>query len=91
MDVVFDGKQLVESIDPKRHKLVITDQNMPVMTGLTAAREIRRKYRDIKIIMLTADALANSELYSSSVDALICKPCTRQDLKNNIEMVLHKD
>ncbi|KAL9647257.1 hypothetical protein ABK040_012609 [Willaertia magna] len=92
VDAVCDGKQLVEKFNPKIHKLIITDQHMPNMTGINAATEIRNLYnnnKDIKIILLTADALTNAGKYLMVVDVIINKPCTRQDLKMNIERLLN--
>ena len=87
-DAVCDGKELIEAFDPSRHKLVITDMHMPNMNGFEAASVLREKYGDkIKIIMLTADALTDftTEKYVSVVDTVVCKPCTKQNLFEQIE------
>ena len=64
---------------------------MPFMSGIEASKIIKTKYKDMKIIMLTADALTNAEYYASVVDAVICKPCTRNDLQNGIQAMLGEE
>lgn len=48
------GKDLLEKLE-KDHDLdvILMDINMPVMDGIAATKEVRRKYPDIKIVMST--------------------------------------
>ncbi|KAG2374212.1 hypothetical protein C9374_011049 [Naegleria lovaniensis] len=90
-DAVCDGQELVEAFDVNKHKLILTDMHMPKKNGLEASQIIRQKYQDkVKIIMLTADALTDfsTEQYMRTVDAVLCKPCTKQKLKETIETFL---
>ncbi|KAF0981339.1 hypothetical protein FDP41_012599 [Naegleria fowleri] len=90
-DAVCDGQELIEAFDVNKHKLILTDMHMPKKNGLEASQIIRQKYQDqVKIIMLTADALTDfsTEQYMRTVDAVLCKPCTKQKLKETIETFL---
>ncbi len=48
------GKDLLEKLE-KDHDLdlILMDINMPVMDGISATKEVRKRYPDIKIIMST--------------------------------------
>ena len=48
-----DGQQALSMIEKEKPDLVLLDIMMPVLDGITACEEIRRRY-DIPIIMLTA-------------------------------------
>jgi len=48
-----DGREAIEKVIDLRPDVVILDINMPVMDGLTAAREIRRIAPSTKIVFLT--------------------------------------
>lgn len=48
-----DGQEAIEKVIELRPDVVILDINMPVMDGLTAAREIRRISPATKIVFLT--------------------------------------
>ena len=90
-DAVVDGEELVRAFDINKHKLVITDMHMPNMNGLEASTILKKKYGDnIKIVMLTADALTDfsTEQYMKTVDMVICKPCSKQKLKETIDTFL---
>ncbi|KAG2378218.1 hypothetical protein C9374_008361 [Naegleria lovaniensis] len=85
-DAVCDGKQLIENIDEKRHKLVFTDINMPNLNGLEAAKFIKAKFKDrIHIVALTGDVLL--ETPPSIFDSVITKPCRKATLKKCIESI----
>ncbi|KAF0974837.1 hypothetical protein FDP41_006311 [Naegleria fowleri] len=85
-DAVCDGKQLIENIDERRHKLVFTDINMPNLNGLEAAKYIKDKFKDkIHIVALTGDVLL--ETPPSIFDSVIAKPCRKATLKKCIESI----
>lgn len=49
-----NGKEAVDAVEKISPDVVILDIQMPVMNGLEAALEIRRKWPDIIVILLTA-------------------------------------
>ncbi len=56
VDCAIDGAQALELAQLQRPALVLMDIQMPVMDGLTAARELRRRGDDMPIIAMTAHA-----------------------------------
>lgn len=61
--VVENGKLLLDELSAGEYDIIITDQNMPEMTGIEALKVIRSttQKRDLPVIVLTA---GNSELQS---------------------------
>lgn len=49
-----NGAEALTTLEEKMPDVVIMDVEMPVMDGIEAARAMRQKYPDIKIVMLTA-------------------------------------
>ena len=48
-----DGSEAVELAAQKHPDLILMDLKMPIMNGIEATREIRAKFPDIKILVLT--------------------------------------
>lgn len=79
-----------EAWDPD---LIFMDISMPVMDGLTATREIRRRERikatrEIPIIALTANAMAEDErrCLSAGMTEYLSKPVRKVDILNFLEI-----
>ena len=53
-----DGKDGLAKAKSQRFGVVITDQNMPIMDGLTLIRELRSlpEYQRVPILMLTTES-----------------------------------
>ena len=51
-----DGTEAVEMVKDKRPDLILMDLKMPIMNGVEATREIRAKYAEVKILVLTTYA-----------------------------------
>jgi two-component system chemotaxis response regulator CheY len=61
-----DGKQALELFDKTTPDLVLLDINMPVMDGMTALKELRRRSERVAIVMLTS--LASPEVVEHCLD-----------------------
>ena len=56
-----DGLQALERLQRGRFHLVVTDMKMPNMDGMELLREAKRKYPDVKVIMMTGYGTAEAE------------------------------
>ena len=86
---VGDGLQLLESIKVLKPHMVILDIGMPVMSGIEAARVIKKDYPRIKILLLT---MYNSKDHlkhalEAKVDGYLLKENAFKDLITAIEMI----
>jgi NarL family two-component system response regulator LiaR len=48
-----DGAAAVEMVESKRPDIVLMDLKMPIMNGVEATRQIRTKYPEVKVLVLT--------------------------------------
>ena len=82
IDEVRNGKLAVEKVAEKPYDIVFFDISMPVMNGLEAAKIVRSRSPDTKIIMLTAEHMKRKEGESIGVASYLTKPFTIQDIRN---------
>jgi two-component system chemotaxis response regulator CheY len=93
VDEAEDGKQALEILkqNPDKYGLVITDWNMPNMTGIELVQEIRKdeKLKHLPILMVTAEAKKENVLMAikAGVNNYIVKPFTAETLKEKIEKI----
>ena len=93
VDEAEDGKQALEILkqNPNKYGLVITDWNMPNMTGIELVQAIRsdEKLKHLPILMVTAEAKKENVLMAikAGVNNYIVKPFTAETLKEKIEKI----
>jgi PAS domain S-box-containing protein len=89
----WNGKEVLEELRRnKKIDLILMDIRMPVMNGLTAAREIRKTFPRITIIAQTA--YANEEdkhlCIAAGYNDYVSKPIDKNQLLNTIRKYLNK-
>lgn len=87
---VQDGQEIVDNISPDVD-LYILDVNMPRLTGIMAAAEIRKKY-ETPIIFLTAYSSESDKVMGFSVgaDDYIVKPFSNVELLMRVRAILKR-
>ena len=86
LTICSSGAEALKKFRELSHTLVLTDKAMPGMDGEELADQIKSISQDTPIIMLTGfgDLMGESGC-PSSVDLLLSKPITRQQLYEAIE------
>jgi CheY-like chemotaxis protein len=77
---VANGREALEQFAPGRFVVVITDYQMPEMTGDKLALAIKKLDADQPVIMVTAHAASLSQPVPG-VDALLMKPFELPELR----------
>lgn len=84
-----DGADAVEAYEEHRPDLVLMDIRMPRLDGLTAARQLTKRFPGAKVLMLTD--YDEDELRAAAVDAGACGYALKLDLgelQSTVERVM---
>ena len=94
---IVEAENGVAALNVLKHEkvgLVVTDWNMPNMTGLDLLRAIRKapNYAELPVLMVTAEGLKESvlEAVKSGVSNYVVKPFTAEVLQEKIETIFKK-
>ncbi len=91
IDEAEDGAIALEKLKKGNYDLVITDWNMPNMTGLELVQEIRKdpQLKEIPVLMVTAEAKKENVIAAikAGVNNYIVKPFTAETLKEKLEKI----
>lgn len=89
-----DGAAALSIIKSDKIDFVVTDWNMPNMSGLELLKKIRaeEKAKDTPVLMVTAEGLAENvvDAVKSGVDNYIVKPFTAETIQAKIEQIFAK-
>ncbi|HOF18590.1 MAG TPA: response regulator [Phycisphaerae bacterium] len=90
-----DGEEALELCGSERPDLIITDYQMPIMTGLEALKQIRQceGMRDIPAIMLTARGfdIEASEMIAAGIASVLAKPFSPREVLEKVTELLGSD
>ena len=87
----FDsGQKVIEYLIDHDIDLLISDVNMPHINGIELAKQVRAKYPDIKIMMLTVsdDKSQINEARSVGVHGYLLKNAKKNDLQAAIQTIM---
>jgi signal transduction histidine kinase/ActR/RegA family two-component response regulator len=78
---------------PSKYSLLVTDQNMPNMTGTELASKMKSVQPGLKVIIITgySDTLSEEVLEESGISEVILKPMILDDFSKVIRRVLDKN
>jgi signal transduction histidine kinase/CheY-like chemotaxis protein/HPt (histidine-containing phosphotransfer) domain-containing protein len=85
VSIADDGETVVKMAKEHDFDMILMDMNMPVKSGIDAAREIRAmggRFKDIPIIALTANVVDEyvKKCYDAGMNAHVAKPFSPKEL-----------
>ncbi|MBX3300995.1 MAG: response regulator transcription factor [Nitrospira sp.] len=88
--VAADGREVLASLPATKPDVVVLDMGMPLLNGLDTARQIRRLYPHIKLIMLTVDDDPDlaTEALEAGISGYLLKTSVGVELATAIAVVL---
>lgn len=90
-DEAENGQEALQKLRTDPYGFVISDWNMPVMTGIDMLREIRadEKLKSTPVLMVTAEAQQSNliEAVQAGVSNYIVKPFTAETLQEKIAKI----
>ena len=86
-----NGNLALQVIDKENPDLAIVDLMMPEMDGFTLCDEIKKKYPNLPVVILTAKADPETEekvVHQFKPDKYLVKPIDNQVLLDTVEQIL---
>lgn len=94
VDEAEDGTVALPMLHSERYDFLITDLNMPGMSGLELVRAVRedRNLRNLPVLVVTADANREQivEAARAGVNGYVVKPFTAAVLQKRIETIFER-
>jgi CheY-like chemotaxis protein len=86
IDLVVDGRQALEFVSRKKYDLILMDVQMPLLDGFACTRKIRKHFKDIPIIAVTASPKNEiiSEIMACGMNDFVSKPFKPNELRSKI-------
>jgi two-component system chemotaxis response regulator CheY len=86
-DDADDGVEGWNKLQSASYSLLITDNNMPKMSGVELIRKVRAAHMDLPVILATSDPPRDTE--ALQLAAILRKPFTLKTLRETVEDVFH--
>lgn len=89
-DHAGSGHEALAKLESDQFDLVFTDLSMPEMDGWAVASEVRRRWPDVKVVLITGYAVPPETVDSNRelVNEVIFKPIRFDDLSSTLSQVL---
>lgn len=86
LDIVVDGRQALDFVSRKKYDLILMDVQMPVLDGFACTRKIRKHFKDVPIIAITASPKNEiiSQIIECGMDDFVSKPFKPNELRNKL-------
>ena len=94
VDECYNGEEALRKVKEKHYDIILMDIMMPVMSGVTAMRELKKiKEFNIPVIALTADAIngAREKYQLLGFTDCVTKPFTKEIIKEKIDDCFNKN
>ena len=88
IDECYNGKEALEKVKEKKYDIILMDIMMPVMSGVTAMKELKKmNHFNTPVIALTADAISGAQEKYQLLGFTDCviKPFTKEIIKEKID------
>lgn len=91
VDAFEDGRDLLKRFDSNPYDLVFLDIEMPMMDGITLAKEIRKRTGQVQIVFLTGHVEYAIEGYEVNALRYLTKPVNEEKLKEVLRHVMDQN
>ena len=90
LDALLNGEEVLRYVDTHEVDMVVLDINMPVMDGITCARQLKLDHPQVKVIILTMYAQKSfvEEIVKIGIDGCLLKSNTGKELYEAIKRVM---
>ena len=90
VDTISDSRQVLPWLTTHKVDLIVSDFNMPYLSGVDLTLQIRQQHLAVKVILLTMveDAAHIREAIKAGVHGYILKKSEREELERAIELIM---
>jgi DNA-binding response OmpR family regulator len=90
-DAVADGAAAREALRERSYDLLITDHNMPKVTGIELVKSLRAERMTLPVVLMSGILPEEARVENSSLQlaATLLKPFTLEELLGKVAKVLH--
>lgn len=84
------GEQVVDFLKTKQPDILLTDYNLPGMTGLELMRLVKKNYPDVKVVLLSMhdEVAVVKSILKEGADGYLLKNIQQFELKNALKRVM---
>ena len=96
LQTATNGEEALSAVEQNNFDTILLDLRMPVMDGFTTLKHLKSnaKYKDIPVIVVTANAEEKNRALSEGANDFLAKPIDPEELKlrtlNHAELFRHK-
>lgn len=85
--IATDGRQAVEAIMSRNFDVIVSDINMPGMSGISLLRSVRAHDLDVPVILMTGDPTLQTAMEAISLGAMqyFAKPMNNEELVRAVD------
>jgi CheY-like chemotaxis protein len=86
LEVVVDGRQALEFVSRRKYDLILMDIQMPVLDGFACTRKIRKHFKDVPILAITASPKNEiiNEIMACGMNDFVSKPFKPNELRSKL-------
>ena len=86
---INDSRQVIPYLESNEVDVLMTDLNMPYMTGIELSQKVREQFPDTNILMLTVNDNPSliSDAYKMGIKGYVMKKAKREELEQAINTV----
>ncbi|HVU95892.1 MAG TPA: ATP-binding protein [Puia sp.] len=86
LEVVVDGRQALEFVSRRKYDLILMDVQMPVLDGFACTRKIRKHFKEVPILAITASPKNEiiNEIIACGMNDFVSKPFKPNELRSKL-------
>jgi DNA-binding NarL/FixJ family response regulator len=86
---LHDSRKVLDFLDNEQTDILVTDFNMPYLSGIDLTLKVREKYPKMKILMLTVseDAETIRQAFQAGISGYVMKKASRAELERAINTI----
>ncbi|HXB90906.1 MAG TPA: response regulator [Puia sp.] len=86
LEIVVDGRQALEFVSRRKYDLILMDVQMPELDGFACTRKIRKHFKDVPIIAITASPKNEiiHEIMDCGMNDFVSKPFKPNELRTKL-------